>query len=148
MARMEFCLLKFVLVSLRLVLDLQIVSRHDEPDFSALSSTWGDPTNTMDIIVSGSEIPATLELANAIKDVQRHWNLTHSEQQILWADAIRINQNDNREKDHPPDTTHARDILGRRTSATLAWFGRRFIKSCLRYPTIGVYRDGLLGREG
>ena len=84
------------------VCKLSIVSLLDEPEFSALSYTWGDASVTEPIIVEGQSIAVTTSLIHALKAVYFQWtegccsddNSGHR----IWVDAVCINQPDIQEK--------------------------------------------------
>jgi hypothetical protein len=84
------------------VCKLSIVSLLDEPEFSALSYTWGDASVTEPIIVEGQSIAVTTSLTHALKAVYFQWtegccsddNSGHR----IWVDAVCINQPDIQEK--------------------------------------------------
>lgn len=65
----------------------------ERPQYTALSYTWGDPAKVRPITVNGKRMNVTENLWNAlfhIRDAHR--------KQVLWVDAISINQDDNEEK--------------------------------------------------
>jgi Heterokaryon incompatibility protein (HET) len=61
--------------------------------YIALSYVWGDPRDTRTVIVDGCPLEVTANLASALRDIR-------DEERVLriWADAICINQDDEREK--------------------------------------------------
>ncbi|ETS86957.1 hypothetical protein PFICI_00785 [Pestalotiopsis fici W106-1] len=63
--------------------------------FEALSYVWGDPKQSHFIFLDGSEHPITSNLHAALT----HLRGLHGER-LLWADALCINQKDDREKEH------------------------------------------------
>lgn len=56
--------------------------------FVALSYVWGDPDDTVPLLVDGHIFAATRNLANALRNLQQRGLTT------VWADAICINQKD------------------------------------------------------
>ena len=74
-----------------------IVGLTDDPPpiYRALSYCWGDPNLTTEINIEGTEGPTTIELnlSLAIRYI-RH----DSDDVVLWADALCINQNDIQER--------------------------------------------------
>ena len=102
-SREEIRLVEIISTTPSIVCKLSTVSLHDELVFSALSYVWGDPTITQFITVDGTPVSVTTNLASAIRDVYYHWtegSLSDGPVQSrrLWADAICINQKDNKEK--------------------------------------------------
>ncbi|KAF2750086.1 HET-domain-containing protein, partial [Sporormia fimetaria CBS 119925] len=84
-------------ISARLV----IVSLDDEPDYSALSYTWGDGTTTNHIIVDGKRIGCTANLHHALNDLRSNpWDVIKKTPKRIWVDAVCINQEDLEEKNH------------------------------------------------
>lgn len=68
----------------------------DGGGYEALSYVWGDPINEMkDILVDDTMIRITSNLAMAL-----HYIREQGKSRYLWVDAVCINQNDNREKNH------------------------------------------------
>jgi hypothetical protein len=62
-------------------------------DYAALSYTWGSKSRPCDIIVNGSNLTVTKNVYLALQD------LRYQEQdQVLWIDALCINQDDNDEQ--------------------------------------------------
>jgi hypothetical protein len=62
-------------------------------DYTALSYVWGDPNDTRSIWIDGIPFPTTINLFSALRDL-RHENSAL----LVWADAICINQIDDKEK--------------------------------------------------
>ncbi|KAH8782266.1 heterokaryon incompatibility protein-domain-containing protein, partial [Hyaloscypha sp. PMI_1271] len=62
-------------------------------DYTALSYVWGDPNDTKSIWIDGFPFPTTINLFSALRDL-RHENRAL----LVWADAICINQIDDKEK--------------------------------------------------
>ena len=62
-------------------------------DYTALSYVWGDPNDTKSIWIDGIPFPTTINLFSALRDL-RHENRAL----LVWADAICINQIDDKEK--------------------------------------------------
>lgn len=63
------------------------------PEYIALSYVWGDPKDTVPILVDGIEFPATNNLVSALRELQQD-----SEVVTIWVDAICIRQSENDEK--------------------------------------------------
>ncbi|KAF4872060.1 Heterokaryon incompatibility protein 6, OR allele [Colletotrichum siamense] len=85
---------------------LHTVSLDDNPYFIALSYVWGDHLVTENIDIDGLQTPVTVNLASALKHVEKHWLDIQSEKNTardavefrIWADAICINQQNLPEK--------------------------------------------------
>jgi hypothetical protein len=75
--------------------ELQVVSLHDNPHYEPLSYTWGDPTISFLIYLHTVPINITINLATALRQLRKQ-----KEPQILWVDALCINQMDNAERSH------------------------------------------------
>jgi len=63
--------------------------------YEAISYVWGDFKSTVNIWCNGLRVSITVSLADALRNF-RH----KSEARVLWADALCINQRDDREKGH------------------------------------------------
>jgi hypothetical protein len=62
-------------------------SLDDQDDYVALSYTWGDPNNTLPILVDGATLPVTVNLAGALQQFQP----AAGEPSItMWVDAVCI----------------------------------------------------------
>ena len=68
---------------------LDVVSLDSDPQYEAISYAWGDPSVTTPVILHGVEWPVTTNLATAFRYLRSPTNET-----IIWADAICINQKD------------------------------------------------------
>ena len=74
---------------------LQPVSLNEDPQYEALSYTWGDENVTDEIFLDGQSFQVTTNLVSFL----RHLRLA-SQPRVLWADAIAINQRDPTERGH------------------------------------------------
>jgi hypothetical protein len=63
--------------------------------YEALSYVWGDPKNTLPVLMHGQRFEVTVNLHAALLRLRNH-----AMQRILWVDAICINQVDQKEKEH------------------------------------------------
>ncbi|KAH7333313.1 heterokaryon incompatibility protein-domain-containing protein [Rhexocercosporidium sp. MPI-PUGE-AT-0058] len=68
------------------------VNLNDRPDYFALSYVWGDPTDTIGILVNGKEYDVTVSCHAALYRIQE------TKYSSIWVDAICINQEDDDEK--------------------------------------------------
>ncbi|KAJ1322823.1 HET domain-containing protein [Microdochium nivale] len=67
----------------------------DRPRFVALSYVWGDPGDTVPILVDGTTVQITRNLSDVL-----HWHRGWRSTSSVWADAVCINQADPDEKGH------------------------------------------------
>ncbi|KAH8650011.1 heterokaryon incompatibility protein-domain-containing protein [Xylariales sp. PMI_506] len=78
------------------------VSLLDAPSFTALSYVWGDPFVTEDITLDNQPYTTTVNLADALRHVRRHWQdafpCRDPRELLFWADALCINQGDPAER--------------------------------------------------
>ena len=74
---------------------LRTAALESNPVYDALSYRWGDPIFTGRIILEDNPFPVTPSLENALRHVRLPHNVRY-----LWADAVCINQNDDREHDN------------------------------------------------
>ncbi|KAI1406814.1 heterokaryon incompatibility protein-domain-containing protein [Hypoxylon sp. FL1857] len=82
---------------------LQTVDLKQDLRYAALSYFWGDPNVTQDIVVNGVTLPVTTNLASALWHLREDGfpkNNETGEIQLLWVDAICINQDDVSERNH------------------------------------------------
>lgn len=74
---------------------LQVVSLRDSPRYEALSYVWGDPNAKKAIVVDGHAVQVTVNLENALRRLRPD----QAPVRQLWADAICIDQDNEREKE-------------------------------------------------
>jgi Heterokaryon incompatibility protein (HET) len=70
-----------------------VVSLDNEPQYKALSYTWGDPKITLPTCVDGHILSFTLSPESALRQFRQRNEIV-----VLWIDAICINQLDNEER--------------------------------------------------
>jgi hypothetical protein len=75
--------------------DLSIVNQNQNPEYEALSYTWGRPTDTRLIGCSGKKLKIPVHLRDALLKLRRT-----SEVRYLWADAACIDQSNIQERGH------------------------------------------------
>jgi hypothetical protein len=63
--------------------------------YEALSYVWGDPADKLPIMMHGHQFNVTVNLHAALLRLRNH-----AMQRVLWIDAICINQEDQKEKEH------------------------------------------------
>lgn len=96
--------------------ELATVSLSDAPAFAALSYVWGDPNDTVEILVNEQPVNVTRNLFVALRRLRRrYW-----ERLPIWIDAICINQSDDAEK--AAQVSLMRQIY-RRAQAVYMWLG-------------------------
>ena len=98
---------------------LQTVTLDDTPTYVALSYEWGPPfldQNAIRVFVNTVEIDATTNLRLALQYLRQPFE----DQQMLWIDAICINQADQCERGH--QVRLMRDIY-QKAAKVIAWLG-------------------------
>lgn len=83
--------------------DLEVVNLEERYDFRymALSYTWGAPDNENFVILCGTTtIPVTKNCYSALRHIRQEMAQEEDRSLAIWIDAICINQNDQREKEH------------------------------------------------
>lgn len=85
-------------------------------EYNALSYTWGNSNLRGNIIVEGQKIKVGQNLAHTLSDI-RHEEIN----MILWADALRIDQNNTSERNH--QVKHMDEIY-RKAKCVIAWLER------------------------
>lgn len=94
---------------------LCIESLNNNPQYQALSYTWGNPTQTREISVNKRSFTITENLFIALRHLR---NVSRC--RVIWVDALCINQNDIPERNQ--QVQHMRKIY-RRASEVLIWLG-------------------------
>jgi len=74
--------------------DLTKCSLNENAEYYALSYVWGDPTVTKNILVNGKVFAATINLVAALET----FSVESDSSDLLWVDAICINQTDVKER--------------------------------------------------
>jgi hypothetical protein len=95
------------------------ISLNENPQYVALSYVWGSTAVTEDIVVNGSFLPVTINLARAL------WQL-EGLSDLLWVDAICINQRDIEERS--AQVRMMGDIY-RNATVVISWLGPEADKS-------------------
>lgn len=72
--RDEIRLLQIITVEPQIVCKLSNLTLLDDPVFDALSYTWGDANQRDEIVVNGTTISVTTNLAQAIRAVFYSWS--------------------------------------------------------------------------
>ena len=65
----------------------------DPVTYTAVSYVWGDPESTVSMKCNGKDLPITITLNEALREVVKY-----STNPLLWIDQICINQKDNKER--------------------------------------------------
>ncbi|KAI4949047.1 hypothetical protein J4E91_005510 [Alternaria rosae] len=100
-----------------LVCNLEIVDiEQSKGSYEAISYVWGDSNSTIDIQCNGLRVPVTISLADALRNFRNT-----SEPRALWADALCINQKDDKEKGH--QVKRMGEVYAN-AKRTLVWLGR------------------------
>jgi hypothetical protein len=111
----EIRLLRVLRESSQVACEYSSISLLDNPVYNALSYVWGDPAVTTPILVNGEVFHVTKNLAAALRVFGEK-----SMEDLLWVDAICIDQNSVDEKNQ--QLPLMRDIYVK-AQKTLAWFG-------------------------
>ncbi|ERF71393.1 hypothetical protein EPUS_07421 [Endocarpon pusillum Z07020] len=72
--------------------ELSVVSLDDKPEYEALSYVWGDPENTLPMLLNAHTVQVTVNLRNALRRLRRR------NARIIWVDALCIHQGDLHER--------------------------------------------------
>jgi hypothetical protein len=130
--------------------DLDIVSLDEEPAYTALSYVWGNPHDTVPIVVQGSSFQATKNLVAAMRRLR-----SSKHPLTVWIDAICIDQKNLDEKTQQitimssiyKSASEVAVFLGE--SGILDIVPAKDIESWLDAPRQEWHRDGtLLGQGG
>jgi heterokaryon incompatibility protein (HET) len=107
-----------------IICQLITVSLNDAPRFTALSYVWGDPSVTEPIVLNGSALHITTNLATALRHVKHRWQAEHSHGDPvsfrLWTDTISINQHDIIERNSQVDLMRA---IYSTAELVISWLG-------------------------
>jgi hypothetical protein len=89
----------------------------EKPDFEALSYTWGDPNDTIEISLHGSTHTITRNLDSAFRHLRYP-----DRSRVLWVDALCINQEGSIERaQQVSQMRHVCDVGGARR--VVVWLG-------------------------
>lgn len=101
---------------------LQTESLNDEPTYVALSYVWGDASVKEEIALDDKPFLVPVNLAAALKALRSHFMPNWKEYSPLrvWADAIRINQNDLLERN---DQVKMMRSIYLKASLVISWLG-------------------------
>jgi Heterokaryon incompatibility protein (HET) len=97
----------------KICLELFTAQLESAPSYEAISYCWGDPTNLKEIICCGHTMDITYSLYSGLKRFRYP-----EKDRVLWADAICINQSDNKEKGIQVNTMS--DIYDRATAVLVS----------------------------
>lgn len=86
-----------------------------EPEFEALSYTWGNPAPTHFITCNGQDFPVATNLFHALQYLR-----LNDQPRSIWIDAISINQGDIPERNEQVSRMHA---IYQAASAVVVWLG-------------------------
>ena len=96
---------------------LEQVALEDNPEFTALSYVWGDPTDNPTILLNDVRFPVTKNLHAALRSIRSH---TPEEMSRLWVDAVCINQKDIGERSCQVPLMQS---IYSQAKHTIVWFG-------------------------
>jgi hypothetical protein len=91
-------------------------SLKDDIKYEALSYTWGDPRLQDFISLNGNVASVTVNLTRALEDIR----LEHGTR-VLWVDALCVNQEDTRERNHQVKQMGA---IYQKAERVVVWVGR------------------------
>ncbi|KAF2127243.1 HET-domain-containing protein [Dothidotthia symphoricarpi CBS 119687] len=94
--------------------ELDTCSLDDRPTYTALSYVWGDATKTRPVLVNGHVVHVTTNLADAL------FQLREDGVEVVWADALSINQNNDNEKNHQ---VQKMKTIYQMANYVIAWLG-------------------------
>jgi hypothetical protein len=77
----------------KICLELFTAELENAPSYEAISYCWGDPNDLEEVICCGNTMDITYSLYSGLERFRYP-----EKERILWADAICINQSDNKEK--------------------------------------------------
>lgn len=89
------------------------------PKYKALSYCWGDAADTLPLRVQCNDLDFTLDITRNLHSALEHLQFEYPDQ-LLWIDAICINQQDKTEREH--QVAIMRDIYSR-AEEVLIWLG-------------------------
>ncbi|OCL07227.1 HET-domain-containing protein [Glonium stellatum] len=93
---------------------IRYASSNDNEDYTALSYVWGDPNETLPILVDSHVFQVTKNLEAALRQLQSN------EVRILWVDALCIDQKNHQEKNHQVQNMR---FIYQRAAQVLVWLG-------------------------
>lgn len=95
---------------------LEHVSLEENPEYTALSYVWGDPTHPRTILLHNVPFPVTTNLHAALRSIRSHT----PEMSKLWVDALCINQQDLAERSRQVPLMQ---FIYSQAKHTIVWFG-------------------------
>jgi len=116
-------------------IDLSTVSLDANPDYEAISYCWGEPTNTVDILVGSELLRITASLHGALRCLRSSDDVV-----VMWADAVCINQADLSER--ASQVRIMGDIYSNAAEVRV-WLGEEDEQTELGLQTMGYMQDGI-----
>lgn len=98
-----------------LICELRVESRSYDPEYKALSYTWGSPDDTLSIFINGVEFQKSRNLCTALEHIREE-----ATDVVIWIDAICIDQRNSKEKDE--QVVLMKEIYAN-ASETIVWLG-------------------------
>jgi Heterokaryon incompatibility protein (HET) len=112
------------------------------PPYIALSYTWGDPADTVPIIINNFEVQITVNLSTALRRL-REEGVTH-----IWADALCINQGDREER---TAQVGRMGTIFRKATEVAVWLGQgnleRVMEQALQNLEVGISEPWNFSKE-
>lgn len=100
---------------------LEVASLQDDPQYYALSYTWGDPKDTRQIMVNGAARDVTRNLESALRHLRSlETSLIDLDNVPIWIDALCINQDDVSERNQQVSIM---DEIYSKTARVIIWLG-------------------------
>lgn len=113
-------------------------SLDQNPDYDALSYTWGDPEPAQLIYVAGAPVSITPNLYGALRQL-RHANRN------LWVDSLCINQKDDHERS---SQVSLMGNIYKKADIVIMWLGEEEDDSDIAMNFLEIFKDELLSRSG
>lgn len=118
--------------------ELQLVRLDESPVYDCLSYAWGDLRETKQILIDGHAFEATENLVVALHQLRAHKHPKYHRNELIWIDAICINQKDNDEKSH--QVQMMRDIYSNAVQV-IVWLGKATPESTTALQSITKLMD-------
>lgn len=112
---------------------LQHAYLEDQPRYTALSYTWGDPRIKADITLDGQRIQVTRNLELALRNLLGEQRRMSDNSRLFWVDAVCIDQRNEAERSH--QVSQMGKIFST-AAETIIWLGASSSDSDLAFQTL------------